>query len=404
MQRHGISDLPAATPSAMLATLRGLGVAAVVLLGWLLAGCSAPQANESDALPAPVVSVAPVIEREVARWDEFSGHVEAVETVELRPRVSGHIDRVAYEEGQEVAAGALLFVIDPRSYRAALARAEAELASARSQAAVARSEAERARRLAESRVLSAELYEQRAAAVAQAEAAVRAAEAARDIARLELGFTEVRAPIAGRAGRALVTAGNLVSTQPNATLLTTIVSLDPVHVVFRGDEQSTLRAAGPAADGRRNGNPVQVGLAGDENYPFEGVLDFVDNHVDPGTGTIAGRAMLANAERLLTPGQFARVRLYAHGSERARLIDERAVLTDQDRKYVWVLGEGDRALRRDIVLGRKVDGLRVVEQGLAAGEPVIVHGVQKVFFPGMPVQPQPIAMGDGPALAAMPHP
>jgi membrane fusion protein, multidrug efflux system len=219
------------------------------------------------------------------------------------------------------------------------------------------------------------------------------------MARLNLEFTEVRSPIAGRAGRAMVTEGNLV--EPGATVLTTVVSLHPVYVYFEGDEQVFLRSADLARDGARNA--VFVGLSNEEGFPHEGVLDFVDNQVDPRTGTIRSRAVLDNHDRAFTPGLFARVRLQGSASDTALLVDEKAVLTDQDRKYVYVLGPDNKALRRDITLGRTVDGLRIVSAGLQPGDQVIVHGVQKVFFPGMAVAPQMIAMGDPPPAPPAPQ-
>jgi membrane fusion protein, multidrug efflux system len=366
-----------------------------------LAGCSGEAANDQMMPPPPGVSVASVLVRKVSQWDEFTGRVEAVESVELRPRVSGFIERVNYVEGHEVAKGDVLFEIDPRGYRATLARAEAELEHARVQELLARTELERARRLVESKTISTGEFDQRRAAHAQTEAMVRAAQAVVDVAALDLEFTKVRAPIAGRTGRALVTAGNLVSTEPGATLLTTIVSLDPVYVYFEGDEQTYLRYKAMGRSGQRAGGrvaryPVRIGLAGEDGHPHEGELDFVDNHVDPATGTIRARALVPNGERILTPGLFARVLLLAGNPFEAMLIDDKAVLTDQDRKYVYVVGEDGLAMRRDIRTGRLIDGLRVVEDGLAPGDRIIVHGVQKIFFPGMPVQAHEVAMGDPP--------
>ena len=379
---------------------RAFGLGAIVLVA--LSGCSGEAAPEQMP-PPPQVSVAEVLAKDVNQWDQFTGRIEAAETVELRPRVSGYIDRVNYVEGAEVKKGQVLFVIDQRTYRAALARAEAELARARSQAELARSEVERATKLVQVRAISTEEFEQRKAAAVQAESNVQVAQAAVDVAALDLEFTKVRAPIAGRAGRALVTVGNLVSNQP-ATLLTTIVSLDPVHVYFESDEQTFLRYNAMARNGeRRNGrNPVRVGLSGDEGFPHEGVIDFIDNHLDPATGTIRTRAVLPNPERRFTPGLFARVQLLGSGTFRALLIDDKAVLTDQDRKYVYVIGEGGKAMRKDVQLGRMIDGFRVVQSGLEPGDRVIVHGVQKVFFPGMPVQAQTIAMGDPPPAPPAP--
>lgn len=368
-----------------------------------LSGCSG-EAGTGQMPPPPEVSVAAVLVKDIDPWDEFTGNLEAVESVALHPRVNGYIERVGYTEGSEIAKGQVLFTIDPRSYRAALARAEAELESARAAAALARVEIERARKLADARAISIGELDQRKAALDAAEAGVRAAQAAVDAAALDLEFTEVRSPIAGRAGRAMVTAGNLVSPE---TLLTTIVSIDPVHVYFESDERIFLAyeaaaRAGGAKNARDARRPVRVGLAGETGYPHKGELDFVDNRVDPATGTLRARAVLPNPDRALTPGLFARVQLLAGKPFPAMLIDEKAVLTDQDRKYVYVVGEDGTAQRRDVRLGRTVEGLRVVESGLADGDRVIVHGVQKVFFPGMPVQARPIAMGDPPPAPAAP--
>ena len=373
----------------LAAPLLGLLAAAI------LAACSS-QAGDEIAAP-PEVSVAPVLERAVVPWDEYSGRVVAADTVEMRARVSGYIDRVAFAEGEEVKKGDLLFVIDQRPYRAAVEQAEAQLARARSEAQLAASQNARASELLEVSAISREEHESRRAASAQAAAAVRAAEAALSAARLDLQFTEVRSPIDGRAGRALVTAGNLA--QADATLLTTVVSLDPVHVYFETDEQSFLGYQTLSRSGHRDsgGNAVRVGLANEQGHPHAGQVDFTSNQADPGTGTIRLRAVVPNPDRVFTPGLYARVQLQGASSASALLIDERAVLTDQDRKYVYVVGEDNQAERRDIVQGGAAAGLRVVESGLAEGDRVIVHGVQKVFFPGMPVSPVAIAMGDPPA-------
>ncbi|HEX7988727.1 MAG TPA: efflux RND transporter periplasmic adaptor subunit, partial [Stenotrophomonas sp.] len=283
----------------------------------VLVACSGGHA-ENGAPPAPEVSVAPVLIKQVAQWDEFSGRIEAVQSVELRPRVSGYIDKVNYVEGDEVKKGDVLFTIDARSYQAEFNRAQAELNRARTQAGLARSESERARRLAEQQAIAAETAEQRRASADQAGAQVQAAQAALDAARLNLEFTKVRAPIDGRAGRAMVTAGNLVTAGDAASVLTTLVSLDTVHVYFDADESTYLRYAQMARDGERPSErdqalPVKVGLSGEEGYPHDGKVNFVDNQITRSTGTIRVRALLDNASRQFTPGLFARVQLLGSG-------------------------------------------------------------------------------------------
>ena len=380
--------------------IRSLALALATAAALAAAGCTS-QAETGPAMPPPPeVSVAPVLTKPVGQWDDFTGRVAAVDTVELRPRVSGYIERVAFTEGQEVRKGDLLLTIDPRRYRANLDRALAELDRARSEARLAQAQDRRAQTLIDAKAISREEFESRRASSAHGDAAVRAAEAAVEAARLELQYTQVRAPISGRVGRALVTRGNLA--QADSTLLATLVSVDPVHVYFETDEQAYLHYKQLERDGRGGAQSiVRIGLADEDGHPHEGRLDFVDNQVDPRTGTIRARAVVADPDRRFTPGLFARVQLQGGTAAPAMLVDDKAVLTDQDRKYVYVLGPHNTAQRKDVTLGRQVDGLRVVTAGLSPKDRVIVHGVQKVFMPGMPVAPKPIAMGAPPAAPAL---
>ncbi len=363
------------------------------------------QANQQGGggFPPPSVSVADVIVRDIVPWDEFNGRIEAQEIIDIRPRVGGVIQKVAYREGDIVKKGGLLFVIDQEPFRAELEVAEAELVRARAQANLARVERGRSKNLYERNLVSEGEYDQSVATEAQSNANVRSAEANLSLARLNLDYTEIRSPITGRTGRALVTKGNLVSSDPTPDVLMNIVSLDPVYVYFDSDELSYLRysknAQQSAAAGNKNkASSVLVGLSDEEGFPREGYVDFVNNQADPNTGTVRLRAVLENKDNRLIPGLFARVKLLGLNAEQVVLIDDRAILTDQDRKFVYTLGPENAALRRDISLGRSVEGLRIVSAGLAKGDQVIVHAVQKEFFPNMTVSPQPITMGDPPPM------
>jgi RND family efflux transporter MFP subunit len=347
--------------------------------------------------PPPAVTVAPILERDVSEWDEFSGRLEAVDQVEIRPRVSGYIKRVAFTEGREVRKGEVLFEIDPRPYQADLERAQAQLDQARTAAELAGREVGRAEKLVNVQAISREEFESRTSAQANGSAAVRAAEAAVETARLNIGWTRVRSPIAGRVSRAEVTEGNLVQAgPPDATLLTTVVSLDSMYLYFDSDEQTYLRYSGRAAAAGNRGwrdarFPVYLGLANESGFPHQGRLDFVDNRIDPTSGTIRTRAIFSNRDRRLTPGLFARVKLV--GSERAPalLVRDAAIGTDQDRKFVLVVGPGDSLAYRPVELGRLTDGLRIVTKGVQAGEKVVVNGLMRVR-PGMKVTPTVAAM------------
>lgn len=366
------------------------------LLITLLNGCDNSKA-ENAAPPPPAVSAADVVIKPVSQWDAFNGRIEAVQSVQLRPRVSGYIDRVNYREGEEVKKDQVLFTIDDRTYRAALEQAKAELAGARTQANLARSESGRTEKLIGSQAVSKEMWEQRRSAAAQAQADVLAAQAAVDMAQLNLDFTKVTAPIDGRASRAMITEGNLVSAGDSASVLTTLVSLNTVYVYFDVDEATYLRyqqlaRQGQAAGGQRTALPVEIGLVGEQGYPHQGKVDFQDNQLTPSTGTIRMRALLDNRDRLFTPGLFARVRLPGSAEFRATLIDDKAILTDQDRKFVYVLDNEGKAQRRDIDPGRLTEGLRIVRKGLNPGDKVIVDGLQKVFMPGMAVTAKTVSM------------
>jgi membrane fusion protein, multidrug efflux system len=341
----------------------------------LLAACdktAAPQAHAAP--PPPAVTVATVALRDVTPWDELSGRIEARQQVELRPRVSGYVTSINYREGAEVPRDAVLFTIDARPYRAALTRATADVTRSRARAELTRREVARTDKLLAAGAIPRAESDTASSTAAQAEAELQAAQAAVQLARLDVEFTQVRAPIAGRTGHASVSVGDYVTGGPAPTLLTTIVSVDPVYVTFTADEQAYLRFASQAEHAT-----VSIGLADETGYPHEGKVDFVDNNVDPATGTIRVRAVIPNPDKRLTPGLYARVKLPEGKPLQAVLIDDKAVLTDQDRKFVYVLGTGDTVERRDVKLGRIVEGQRVITDGLKPGDRVIVTGVQKVF-------------------------
>jgi multidrug efflux system membrane fusion protein len=358
----------------------------------VLAGCGGGQQHQ---MPAPDVNVAAVVQKAVTRWDDYSGHVEAIDAAEIRPRVTGHLEAIHYQEGALVEKGQLLFTIDSREYRAAAAAAAADANRAEARVALARQELQRAEKLIGERAISQGELDQRRMEAQQAEADLQAARANLAQAELNLGFTRIIAPFAGRAGEARIKPGNVVTA--NLSVLTTLVSVDPVHVTFVGDERSFLRyqeivRAGNAESPRNGNTPVVVGLANEDGFPHRGEVDFVDNALDPETGTIRARAVVPNPDGRFTPGLFARVRLLGETVQDALLIHEQAVLTDQDRRYVYVVGKGDSAERHDVTLGPPVEGLRIVESGLKPGDKVIVNGMRKIFFPGQPVKPHAVPM------------
>jgi membrane fusion protein, multidrug efflux system len=356
--------------------------------GLALAGCRSAAPTPP---PPPEVTVAEVRAEEVAEWDEYQGEFEAVDAVEVRPRVSGHLIRVPFTEGKEVKKGDVLFEIDPEPYQAAFDQREADLTRARARLELTQRDAKRAEVLAAAQAISREEMDTRLTLVSEARAAVAAAEASLRAAKLDLGYTKVRAPVDGRTGRAEVTEGNLVTSGAGgSTLLTTLVSLDPIYVYFEGDESAYLRynqldRSGERRSSRTARNPVQIGLANEEGYPHRGRMDFVDNRLDQATGTIRARAVVSNKQRLFTPGMFARVRLIGSGVRRVTTIPEVAVSTDQDRKFVFVLA-GDSVIYRSVTLGRQLDDQRrVVRAGLARGEKVVVNGFARIR-PGVKVR------------------
>lgn len=359
-------------------------------LAALLAGCgdaAAPGPDEMQMPPTPV-SVARVINADLAQWERFSGRVEAVETIELRPRVGGYLVGVHFEEGGRVEQGDLLFTIDDREYRAALATAEADVERAQSRLQVAELELARSEELVAARAVSQGELDTRLGERDQARADLAAAQARVDQAALNVEFTRVTAPIAGRVGAALVKSGNLLS--PNTSLLSTLVSIDPVYVSFEANERAFLNLRGSA---RTNGEvAVEIGLVNESDFPHQGVLEFVDNALDPASGTIRIRALLDNPDERFTPGLFARLRVPVSAVEPRVLVHDQAVITDQDRKYLYVVGEGEVAERREVELGGQIDGLRAITAGLNGDERVVVAGMKRIFFPGAPLAPNEVPM------------
>ncbi|OZG73317.1 efflux transporter periplasmic adaptor subunit [Hahella sp. CCB-MM4] len=361
-----------------------------------MTACSAPaepQQQQSQP-PLPVVSVAPVVSETITEWDEFTGRLEATETVTLRPRVSGYIENVAFEEGALVNKGDLLFEIDARPYQAEVSRLRAELKSAQSKQALAESDLKRAQSLKSQNAISIEQVDNRAADKDQAIAQVEATSAALESALLNLSYTKVKAPISGRVSQALITEGNYV--QAGQSELTTLVSTDKVHAYFDADEQTFLEyramyKAQSKGDAKADKTPVFMRLSNEDNYPHLGYVDFIDNQVNPQTGTIRARAVFDNTDNQFTPGLFVRVKLAASPQYEAVLVSDRAIGTDLNNKYVLVLTDDNRVEYRGIQLGPKIEDMRIIRTGLKGNEKIVVNGLQRVR-PGSQVQTETVSM------------
>lgn len=379
-----------------LATL-ATAVTAVVASSVLVFQSPSAQATAGAAQPQAVpVSVASVLQQDISLWDEFSGRLEAVQRVDIRPRVAGAVQAVHFREGSLVKQGDLLITVDPAPYAAEVDRADAQVAAAQARVSYTRSELERATRLLQESAIAQREHDERQNAQREADANLRAAQAALQAARLNLGYTQVRAPVAGRVGRIEVTVGNLVASGAGAPVLTTLVSVSPIYASFDSDEQIVVKAlqdlkSGTSARALIERIPVQMGTGTSGGTPHAGKLQLIDNQVDAKSGTVRVRAVFDNADGDLIPGQFARIRMGQARSSQAILINERAVGTDQNKKFVLVVGEGNKAEYREITLGAPVEGLRVVTSGLKAGETIIVNGLQRVR-PGAVVAPQSVPM------------
>jgi multidrug efflux system membrane fusion protein len=373
-------------------------VAALTVLGVGAYAFHARAAIPGAAAAAPQatpVSVATVVQADVATWDEFSGRLEAVDRVDLRSRVAGQVLAVHFKEGALVKRGDLLVTIDPAPYAAEAERAQAQVVAAQARLTYAKSEHERARRLWEERAIAQRELDARANARDEADANLVAAQATRQSAQLNLSYTQVRAPVAGRVGRLEVTVGNLVPAGPGAPVLTTLVSVNPIYAAFDADEQVVARAlrdATPGAESLRQVEriPVEMGTSSSEDV-HKGHLQLVDNQVNAKSGTVRVRAVFENGAGHLMPGQFARVRLGRAETAPALLINERAVGTDQDKKFVMVVNGDNTAAYRPVKLGATVDGLRIVNEGLKPGDRIVVGGLQRIR-PGSLVLPQPMQM------------
>jgi RND family efflux transporter MFP subunit len=365
-----------------------LNLLALIIL--LQIGCGG---NEGPMTPPPPkVTVSQPVVRELIEWDEYTGRLEAVDSVEVRARVSGYLESIHFQDGQIVKKGDLLFVIDPRPYQAELDQAEAELKLAKARLKLAQDNVVRAKKLLSARAISEEEADTRVSDERVARATVEQSEAAVLAAKLNVEFTRVTAPISGRISRKLVTEGNLINGGTGGTLLTTIVSLDPIYCYAEADEQSFLKYTRLAQEGKRPSsrqvrNPAYLALADETGFPHKGYIDFVDNQLDPSTGTIRGRAVFANPDLTLTPGLFARVRIPGSGRYKAILLPDEAIGSDQSQRFVMIVNDENTAEYRKIELGPMVNGLRIIREGLNPEDWVVVKGVQRVR-PGVKVDPQ----------------
>ncbi|MGZ8216311.1 efflux RND transporter periplasmic adaptor subunit [Methylomagnum sp.] len=359
-----------------------------------LVGCGSSAqapAGPPQMPPMPVKTGLP-LQKEVTEWDEYTGRIEATESVEIRARVSGYLDRVNFKAGDKVKKGDLLFVIDPRPYQAELNRAEAELERAKTKLELAGNDLARAEKLRKSKAMSEEEYDGRSKGQRESTAALRAAEAAVRTANLNLSFTEIRAPISGRIGRELLTPGNLVNA--DQTSLATLVSIDPVYVYIDADERAVLKYRRLAAGNKQTARiPAELALLDEAGFPHQGHIDYVDPRLDAGTGTLRTRGVFENRDELLSPGFFARLRIHGGAARQALLVPERAIGSDQGQKFVWVAKDDGSIEYRRVTLGSLFGALRVVADGLKPDESVVIEGIQKLR-PGAKVKAERVAVSD----------
>src|SRR5262245_19928360 len=389
--------------AGLVAAAVGAGAALLVAVPSGQTQSNTPAKAEPAAIP---VSVAVIEQSDISLWDEFSGRLEAVERVEVRPRVAGAIKAVHVREGALVKEGDLLITIDPDPFAAEVERAKGQVLAAEARSALAEKEQDRAQRLAQSNsgAISQSNVDQRVGAYREAQANLRAAQAALQSAELNLGYTEVRAPVAGRVGKLEITVGNLVAAGPGAPVLTTLVSVDPIYASFSADEEVVARAIkmlGVNAHTQVDRIPVQMVTATSNGTTLEGRLQLIDNQVDARSGTVRVRAVFANADGSLMPGQFARLRMGQAKTEPALMVNERAIGTDQNKKFVIVVGDDNKAAYREVTLGVFVDGLRRVTNGLTPGERIVVNGLQRVR-PGALVAPKLVSMNGADQAQASP--
>ncbi len=377
MGLQGVSDISKRFLSVRKPFLAFIAIATASFL----TNCGKPA--EQPAASAPPVTVAQPTKRTVTDWDEFTGRFEAIEQVQVRARVTGFVTSVEFKDGAMVKSGDLLYVIDPRQYEAVAEQSRGQLADAKARVDLAERELVRAEQLIKTQAVAETIVDQRRQQLQSAQASVLQAEGALQRAELDVEFTKVKAPIDGRISRHLVTVGNLVQgSESGATLLTSIVSLDPIHVYFDMDESIYLRNSrlwfeGKRPSSRDTPNPVQIMLFGEIKPSREGAVDFLDNRLDVGTGTLRGRALVPNQDLSILPGQFARVRVLGSAPYEALLLPDTAIATDQSRKVVFVVKADDTVEMRPVTLGPLDDGLRVVREGLKAEDRVIVDGLQR---------------------------
>jgi membrane fusion protein, multidrug efflux system len=360
-------------------------------------------AAKPSAPPAAAVDVAQVVSRPVIDWQSYSGRLEAVDRVEIRPLVSGTLTVVHFKDGNLVNKGDVLFTIDPRPYAAEVARAQAQLAGAEARAAYTASDLARGQRLLADNAIARRDFEEKQNASREAAANLLMAKAALQSAQLNLEHTRIIAPVSGRISRAEVTAGNVVTAGAATAPLTTLVSVSRLYASFDVDELNFLKYVNPARTSSRAQVPVYLGLANEDGYSRQGKVSSVDNRVDTSSGTVRVRAVFENPDGILLPGLYARIRLGSGQARDALLIDEKAIGTDQDKRFVLVVDAANRAIYREVHVGANQDGLRVINSGLKAGERIVVNGLQRVR-PGDTVSPQPVAMTKAAGVAQLDTP